>query len=257
MSISKFTDKTKKKLGHYIYRLVDPRNGETFYVGQGTGNRVFDHARGEIKEKENPNSKLSRIHAIKKTGLAVIHIIHRHDIPKESINEVEAAVIDAYTGLENIAGGYESRYRGPMNAEELEMKLSLKPIENKPNERLLFISIPKVEDPYDVAAVLQQTELAWKLDPKKANKADYILSVVKGICYGAFINESGWLPATTKNFPNRAEHLSTENRYGFRGKRAPKDVWERFVGKKGRLVIDKEMKTGQNPIRYYNFKIKK
>ena len=29
------------KLKHYVYRLIDPRNGETFYVGKGKGDRVF------------------------------------------------------------------------------------------------------------------------------------------------------------------------------------------------------------------------
>ncbi len=31
------------ELKHYVYRLIDPRNGETFYVGKGQGNRVFQH----------------------------------------------------------------------------------------------------------------------------------------------------------------------------------------------------------------------
>ena len=35
-----FSPKEQESLGRYIYRLIDPRNGETFYVGQGKGNRV-------------------------------------------------------------------------------------------------------------------------------------------------------------------------------------------------------------------------
>ena len=31
------------RLGKYIYALRDPRDRKIFYVGQGTGNRVFDH----------------------------------------------------------------------------------------------------------------------------------------------------------------------------------------------------------------------
>ena len=33
------------KLKTYVYRLIDPRNGETFYVGKGHGNRVSAHIR--------------------------------------------------------------------------------------------------------------------------------------------------------------------------------------------------------------------
>ena len=42
--ISEFSNEVKEKLKHYVYRLVDPRNGQTFYVGEGCGNRVFAHA---------------------------------------------------------------------------------------------------------------------------------------------------------------------------------------------------------------------
>ena len=39
MFMTEITD----KLEHYVYRLLDPRNGETFYVGMGSDNRVFEH----------------------------------------------------------------------------------------------------------------------------------------------------------------------------------------------------------------------
>ena len=50
------------KLVTYVYRLIDPRNGETFYIGNGKGNRVFVHILAEI-ETDDPGEKLKRIHA--------------------------------------------------------------------------------------------------------------------------------------------------------------------------------------------------
>ena len=41
-----FSPEISQKLMFYVYRLVDPRNGETFYVGKGVGNRVFQHSSG-------------------------------------------------------------------------------------------------------------------------------------------------------------------------------------------------------------------
>lgn len=36
-----FTPDVIEQLNYYVYRLIDPRNGKTFYVGKG--NRVFTH----------------------------------------------------------------------------------------------------------------------------------------------------------------------------------------------------------------------
>ena len=40
-----FPPEVSAELKTYVYRLIDPRNGETFYVGKGRGNRVFAHIR--------------------------------------------------------------------------------------------------------------------------------------------------------------------------------------------------------------------
>ena len=40
-----FPPEIARRLKTYVYRLIDPRNGETFYVGKGRGDRVFAHIR--------------------------------------------------------------------------------------------------------------------------------------------------------------------------------------------------------------------
>ena len=30
---------------YYVYELIDPRNGEVFYVGKGSGKRAYKHER--------------------------------------------------------------------------------------------------------------------------------------------------------------------------------------------------------------------
>jgi uncharacterized protein len=84
------------KLKFYVYRLIDPRNGETFYVGKGKDNRVFQHAKAEPGVvADELTEKLKRIREIRNTGFEVAHVIHRHGMDEDTAFEVEAALIDA------------------------------------------------------------------------------------------------------------------------------------------------------------------
>jgi uncharacterized protein len=47
-----FPPEVVQRLEVYVYRLIDPRNGATFYIGKGQGNRVFAHVRAELNEDE-------------------------------------------------------------------------------------------------------------------------------------------------------------------------------------------------------------
>jgi hypothetical protein len=73
-----FSDYVCEKLDHYVYRLIDPRYGTTFYVGRGQRNRVFDHAAGKQAPTDSENIeslKLKIIGDIKNAGLDVQHVI--------------------------------------------------------------------------------------------------------------------------------------------------------------------------------------
>ena len=85
MAIDSFPPEVVQALGHYVYRLIDPRNGETFYVGRGQGNRVFAHAKGELDDSDQgvADPKLRAdprdTYAL---GMNVAHIIHRHGMSR-------------------------------------------------------------------------------------------------------------------------------------------------------------------------------
>src|SRR5579864_6525837 len=111
-----------EKLEYYVYRLIDPRNGETFYVGKGRGNRVFQHAIGALKpgpQEDAHDIKMKRIREIVDAQLEVGHVIHRHGIKdEETAFQVEAAVIDPYPGLSNRVGGHDNDF-GVAHVEEI------------------------------------------------------------------------------------------------------------------------------------------
>ena len=64
-----------KRLNNYVYRLIDPRNGETFYVGVGKGKRVLQHVMGKVSQyddevfrEDEHDPKLARIKDIQWKG---------------------------------------------------------------------------------------------------------------------------------------------------------------------------------------------
>ena len=112
--VDHFSPVVSDKLQCYVYRLIDPRSGTTFYVGRGQGNRVFSHAAGDEKcetPEEAKSMKMDLIRDIKTADFQVEHVIHRHGMSVETAKEVEAALIDAYPGLTNIQVGYDSNRR--------------------------------------------------------------------------------------------------------------------------------------------------
>ena len=154
MSLKKFPEEIKKYLGCYVYRLVDPTNSQTFYVGKGKGDRVFSHGNAEARKKsDDVNDIVKRIRKIRKADFEVEHIIHRHGLDENTALEVEAALIDEYPGALNQQKGHHSNKRGCMNVkqvieqyvEELAKKSGKLPIYKTPEiiesakERLLFI----------------------------------------------------------------------------------------------------------------------
>ena len=82
-----FSKNICKKLGYYVYRLVDPRNGQTFYVGKGKNNRVFAHIKESLinfngesyleEDEDETSAKIQQIREIKQAGLNVIIFVHR------------------------------------------------------------------------------------------------------------------------------------------------------------------------------------
>ena len=235
-----FSDEVKRQLKSYVYRLIDPRNGETFYVGKGRGNRVFAHVRAEDGlDGDELDNKLQRIREIRLAGFEVAHVIHRHGMDDRIASEVESALIDAYPGLTNIVDGPGGSDYGSMHAQEIISRYSADPAVFM--HRAILISVHRSATE---RSLYEATRFAWKLSKARARQAEVILPTIRGLIVGAFVPDE-WLEATRENFPGREDR---PGRIGFVGHEAPKEVRELYMGKR---VPDEYRKRGAaNPIRY-------
>lgn len=94
-------------------------------------------------------------------------------------------------------------------------------------------------------SVYEAVRYAWKLDPKKAAKAEIVLAVVQGLIIGVCVADE-WLAATPANFP----HTSAERagRWGFVGHEAPEQIARHYLRR--RLPDEMRKRGAANPVKY-------
>lgn len=238
MTENSFPPFVAEKLKYYVYRLVDPRNGRTFYVGKGQGNRVFQHIQQELEESDE-NLKLKTISQIQNLNLEVGHVIHRHGMDENTALAVESALIDLIPGLNNIQGGVGNSTFGSMHVAEILQLYAAKVAVFTHRAILIKVGHSGLDLP-----LYEATRFAWKLDLKRAQQAQLVLPVQRGLIVDAY-EPTKWLKATAENFVGRE---TVEGRYGFEGKQASPEILKNYCNHR---IPDSYCKRGSaNPIRY-------
>ena len=242
--ITKFSQEVITKLNYYVYRLIDPRNGQTFYVGKGNGNRIFEHVKCTIdyydgaKETcdDDPN-KLRIIKEILDEGLDIIPIIQRWNLTEKEAFEVEAALIDVYQGLSNIQRGHHTEY-GVTNAESLQKRFNLKEYDEPLDFKYIIIKVKlctldELLAKYPLTNRYEATRSAWKIKPRSIKDYPYVFSVTDGVVKEVYkINE--WYLA------------DDEKRYAFNGEIAENEIRNKYVEER---IPDKYIQKGMaNPV---------
>ncbi len=199
-TINGFSPEVCNELKYYVYRLIDPRNGQTFYVGKGKYNRVFAHANDALKdcdlseEEDTASLKLKTIRNIRREGLDVIYLIHSYGLDEVTAYEVEAAVIDCFQGLTNLVNGHYGD-RGVTNALTLQHNLSVETYTEPDNLKYMLIKTKwdrvnqlKEENPElsDDECIYRATRCSWRIDPQKARQYEYVIGVIDGIVQGVY-----------------------------------------------------------------------
>ena len=207
-----FTPEVIEQLQYYVYRLIDPRTGQTFYVGKGKGNRVYAHINDalksfdgqsyESKDEDEISEKIKQIREIKAAGLEVIHVIQRYGLTEKEAFEVEAALIDCYPGLTNIQGGYSSD-RGVNSAEVLQRVLSCEEFEDQPDLKYCII---KINDHVlnERGSVYETVRKHWKVNLSRVKKIPYVLACHNGIVVEVYEIEKWY---RSDEMPERCEFI--------------------------------------------------
>lgn len=227
-----FDNEVCRQIGYYVYRLIDPRTGQTFYVGKGKGNRVFQHVKGAIdyydgigKENHNYNedpNKLRIIREIHEAGLEPIHIIQRWHLTEDQAFEVESALIDAFPGLSNIQSGHGSEY-GACNVSELEERFSAKVYEEPTSFKYIIIKVQpwRIEEMTELYgpnnARYEATRGNWRNKKPDINVYPYIFSVTGGIVRAVY---------KVKEWHDAGERIQCTC------DPAPKEIEKEYVGKR-------------------------
>ncbi|ATA69240.1 hypothetical protein CGC48_01650 [Capnocytophaga cynodegmi] len=248
MNVTEFKPEVVENLNYYVYRLIDPRNSKTFYVGKGKGNRVFNHIKTALSFNEKGDDAVSlkydKIREIQKAKFQVKHIIHRHGMSENTAFEVESALIDAYGEdgeLTNLVRGHKSDDFGMMTSEQIEEKYTAEEAVFKHN--MILITINNYN--HEVDDIYQKVRFSWKLSIKRARKSEYVLAVKNGIIIGVF-KPLEWREATRENFPDFDHEVP--DRVGFVGERASKEVQNLYLRKRVPKGFSK--KGSANPVRY-------
>lgn len=178
---------TSDKRKYYVYRLIDPRTFQTFYVGKGCGNRVFQHVKDAKmlinKEEDELSLKIKLITEIIASGKEVIAVIHRRGLNNKEALEVEAALIDCYPNLTNIQRGY-GYDRGAITIDDLKILQETKEYTEPSEQYIIIKTTPEIIR--DRGGIYDAVRYCWRASFDKAKKYKYVLAVVNGIVREVF-----------------------------------------------------------------------
>lgn len=220
--IQEFSQAVIEKLQYYVYVLRNPEDNMVFYVGKGTGNRVFERKNNDVEEM---------IQEIKSLNLNPVYQIVRYELTENEALIIESTLIDLF-GLEegqlkNKVYGVDSQIS---SVEEIEIQLGGEHVEI--NDDCILINV-KTSFRLDMTEdeIYEITRKYWKIKLDRAQKYNLVLSIHKGIIRGVFENTK-W-----------KEDDNKKGRCFFTGNFGTKKLKSKYLHKKYEINY-------QNPIHY-------
>ena len=193
---------------------------------------IRERTRIAISFVEIPWLIINLIREIINQNLEVEHYILRHGLTTEQAFEIESACIDLL-GLENLTNsvkGHDSWERGLKTVNEVLQHYDAKTITI--TEPTIIININKLYKRFMTDEDLYfSTKQSWVLGTKKKD-ARFIIASYRGLVREVYEIENWY---------------QINNRWGFNGRIAPKEIREKYLNNSLENYI---RKGNQNPIRY-------
>ena len=260
--MDKFSEKSLMALGdYYVYGLIDPRNNQFFYIGKGTGNRVFEHEHETLNCPDSEKLKLKTIAEIKSAGLEVLKIIINDGLTENEAFASEASLINAfnYVGkgkLTNIVAGHHSAEALSVeNYEKIYGAVEL--TEGDIRHRILVIKINKLyQRNMDNDTLYNSVRGIWRASIDKVRNIDYVFGVFNSLIVAVYKPTEWYVCKDAKEKLPRPDIVltpETEKRVFFVDEGYEQGVQmdenEQFYFGKS-IVALKVNQSAQNPITY-------
>lgn len=262
-SIQTFSEKALVSLnGYYVYALVDPRDDKVFYIGKGTGNRVFSHEMESGKSPKSEKKKLQKIRNIEKDGFSVKRLIVNWGLSENEAFVAEATLINLLNRLPDILLTNEvagHHVHESLTVEEFELMYGAVPLkEDDIKHSILVIKINKLyRRDMSKAELYDAVRGFWKASLKsiETRKVEYVFGVYNGLIVAVYKPDEWHYGYEMIEIPQRGilkpeDHHRLKNRVYF----ICKDYNE--LDEEGRFYLNKSIvdlkvnQSAQNPITY-------
>ena len=261
--ITTFSEKALAAInGYYVYALIDPRTNDVFYIGKGTGNRVFSHEAESEKGSLSEKRKIQKIKDIEKSGFSVKRIMINWGLSEQEAFAAEASLINFYNlisenRLTNIVAGHH--VHESLTVENFEQKYGAESLKiNEIKHNILVIKINKLyrKDMSDYE-IYDAVRGVWKLSLKSIKSRDirYVFAVYNGLIVGVYkpdewhyVYENIDLPQHDKLDHETFEKLKNRAYFICRNYKALDDEGRFYLHKS--ITELKVNQAAQNPISY-------